>query len=433
MCALTPIEISAIDAAHIWHPYSSIGSDALEPIVALAARGPHLTLSYHGREVEVLDAMASWWTAVHGHGHPVLDEAITRQLGRMNHVMFGGLTHEPAARLAQLLVDITPSGLETVFFSDSGSVSVEVAIKMALQYWRSSGHSAKSRLMTWRGGYHGDTFTPMSVCDPDGGMHQLWRGEHSLLAEQVFAPPVPAAYEPGYVAAFAEQLGRHAHELAAVIVEPVVQGAGGMRFHDPRYLRDLRRLCDEHDVLLIFDEIATGFGRTGELFAADHAGISPDIMCVGKALTGGYLTLAATLCTREVAVTISDNEPGALMHGPTFMANALACAVSVAAVELLLSGDWRARVHAISAGLADGLAPARELPNVTDVRVLGAIGVIETDRPVDLRVATPVAVDNGVWLRPFRNLIYVMPPYICTPEQVDDITSAMIAVARALT
>lgn len=433
MSALTPIEISAIDAAHIWHPYSPIGPGTLEPLVALAARGSRLTLAYQGAQVEVLDAMASWWTAVHGHGHPVLDDAITRQLGRMNHVMFGGLTHEPAARLAQLLVDVTPPGLETVFFSDSGSVSVEVAVKMALQYWRSSGRAAKSRLMTWRGGYHGDTFTPMSVCDPDGGMHQLWRGAHSLLAEQLFAPAVPPDYDPAYSAAFAAQVAEHADELAAVIVEPVVQGAGGMRFHDPRYLTDLRNICDEHEVLLIFDEIATGFGRTGELFAADHAGVSPDIMCVGKALTGGYLTLAATLCTRDVASTISDHEPGALMHGPTFMANALACAVSVASVELLLSGDWRARVRTIEADLCDGLAPARALPNVVDVRVLGAIGVIETDRPVDLRVATPVAVENGVWLRPFRNLIYVMPPYICTPAEIGEITSAMIAVARALT
>jgi adenosylmethionine-8-amino-7-oxononanoate aminotransferase len=430
---LTPIEISAIDAAHIWHPYSPIGADALAPIVAVGARGAWLTLEHEGRAVEVLDAMASWWTAVHGHGHPVLDEAVTRQLATMNHVMFGGLTHEPAARLAQLLVDLTPDGLETVFFSDSGSVSVEVAVKMALQFWRSTGHTSKSRLMTWRGGYHGDTFTPMSVCDPQGGMHELWTGAHSLLADQVFAPAVPRDYDPGYSAAFTQQLAEHAHELAAVIVEPVVQGAGGMRFHDPRYLVDLRNACDEHGVLLIFDEIATGFGRTGALFAADHAGVSPDIMCVGKALTGGYLTLAATLCTREVATTISENEPGALMHGPTFMANALACAVSVASVELLISGDWQGRVRAIEADLREGLAPAADLPNVVDVRVLGAIGVLELDEPVDLRVATPAAIENGVWLRPFRNLVYVMPPYICSSEEVGQITSAMTAVARALT
>lgn len=433
MPALTPIEISAIDAAHIWHPYSPMGADAMAPVVALGARGAWLTLAHEGRTVEVLDAMASWWTAVHGHGHPALDAAITRQLATMNHVMFGGLTHEPAARLAQLLVELTPPGLETVFFSDSGSVSVEVAIKMALQYWRGSGHAGKRRLMTWRGGYHGDTFTPMSVCDPQGGMHALWTGEHSLLADQVFAPAVPSAYDPGYSEAFEEQLARHADELAAVIVEPVVQGAGGMRFHDPRYLTDLRRICDEHDVLLIFDEIATGFGRTGALFAADHAGVSPDIMCVGKALTGGYLTLAATLCTRRIAESISSHPPGALMHGPTFMANALACAVGVASVELLLAGDWRAQVQAIEQGLRTGLEPAAELDNVADVRVLGAVGVLELDRDVDLRIATPAAIEHGVWLRPFRNLIYVMPPYICTPGEIAQITSAMTEVARALT
>ncbi|CAA0092201.1 Adenosylmethionine-8-amino-7-oxononanoate aminotransferase [Mycolicibacterium vanbaalenii] len=430
---MTPAEISAVDAAHIWHPYSPIGADAVAPMVAVGARGAWLTVIHQNRPVEVLDAMASWWTAVHGHGHPVLDAAITRQLATMNHVMFGGLTHEPAARLAELLVEVTPDGLETVFFSDSGSVSVEVAVKMALQFWRSTGRGDKRRLMTWRGGYHGDTFTPMSVCDPQGGMHELWTGENSLLADQVFAPPVPSDYDPGYSADFSRQLAEHADELAAVIVEPVVQGAGGMRFHDPRYLVDLRRACDEHGVLLIFDEIATGFGRTGRMFAADHAGVSPDIMCVGKALTGGYLTLAATLCTRRVADTISANPPGALMHGPTFMANALACAVSVASVELLMSGDWQSQVRAIESGLAEGLTEAAALPNVVDVRVLGAIGVIELDRPVDLSTATPAAVERGVWLRPFRNLIYVMPPYICSTAEIDQITSAMVAVARALT
>ena len=430
---MTPAEISAIDAAHVWHPYSPIGAGAMPPLVAVGARGAWLTVIHEGRQVEVLDAMASWWTAVHGHGHPVLDSAITDQLATMNHVMFGGLTHEPAARLAQLLVEVTPQGLETVFFSDSGSVSIEVAVKMALQYWRSSGHPAKRRLMTWRGGYHGDTFTPMSVCDPDGGMHELWTGENSLLADQLFAPPPPRDFDAEYVRQFEELLAAHADELAAVIVEPVVQGAGGMRFHDPRYLVELRRIGDRYGVLLIFDEIATGFGRTGTMFAADQAGVSPDIMCVGKALTGGYLTLAATLCTGDVAATISANPPGALMHGPTFMANALACAVSVASVELLRTGDWQSRVRRIEAGLTDGLRAAEALPNVIDVRVLGAIGVLELDRPVDLRVATPAAVERGVWLRPFRNLIYVMPPYICTDAEIDQITSAMVGVARALT
>jgi adenosylmethionine-8-amino-7-oxononanoate aminotransferase len=427
--ALTAAEISAIDAAHIWHPYATIGAEALAPVVAVGAHGAWLTLAHEGRRIEVLDAMASWWTAVHGHGHPVLDAAITRQLATMNHVMFGGLTHEPAARLARLLVDITPQGLETVFFSDSGSVSVEVAAKMALQFWRSRGRPGKHRLMTWRGGYHGDTFTPMSVCDPDGGMHSMWA---DVLVNQVFAPAVPSAYDEGYVSAFEGLLAEHADEVAAVIVEPVVQGAGGMRFHDPRYLTALREICDRQSVLLIFDEIATGFGRTGALFAADHAGVSPDIMCVGKALTGGYITLAATLCTTEIARTISSGEPGALMHGPTFMANALACAVAVAAVELLLGQDWQSRVRAIEADLRTGLESARELPGVADVRVLGAIGVIETDRPVDMAVATASALAHGVWLRPFRNLIYAMPPYVCTPSEIGRITAAMVGVATDL-
>ena len=362
MPALTPAEIRAIDAAHVWHPYSAIGADALPPVVAVGARGAWLTVidpaGDGDRPIEVIDAMSSWWTAIHGHGNPTLDAALTGQLARMNHVMFGGLTHEPAARLAQLLVQITPEGLDTVFFSDSGSVSVEVAVKMALQYQRSRGFNGKHRLMTWRGGYHGDTFTPMSVCDPDGGMHSIWT---DVLAHQVFAPQVPSVYDPAYSAAFERQLVEHAHELAAVIVEPVVQGAGGMRFHDPRYLSDLRAACTRHDVLLIFDEIATGFGRTGALFAADHAGVSPDVMCVGKAMTGGYVTLAATLCSADVASTISTGESGALMHGPTFMANALACAVSVASIELLLGQDWRSTVGTIEAGLTDGLAPARSM------------------------------------------------------------------------
>jgi adenosylmethionine-8-amino-7-oxononanoate aminotransferase len=430
MPPLTPDQISAIDAAHVWHPYSRIAAEAVPPVVAVAAHGTSLTVIDGGRPIDVIDAMSSWWTAIHGHGHPVLDAAVTRQLATMNHVMFGGLTHEPAARLAELLVQITPEGLDTVFFSDSGSVAVEVAAKMALQYQRSLGRPAKHRLMTWRGGYHGDTFTPMSVCDPDGGMHSLWS---DVLVPQVFAPQVPTEYDPSYSAAFEDRLAAHAHELAAVIVEPVVQGAGGMRFHDPRYLTDLRAACTRHDVLLIFDEIATGFGRTGELFAADHVGVVPDVMCVGKALTGGYVTLAATLCTTEVAQTISTGDPGALMHGPTFMANAIACAVSVASVELLIGQDWRTRVREVESGLAEGLAPARELAGVVDVRVLGAVGVVEMREPVDMAVATEAALRHGVWLRPFRNLVYAMPPYVCTPDEVATIGSAMVNVARALT
>ena len=371
--------------------------------------------------------MSSWWAAVHGYRHPVLDAAAHDQMGRMSHVMFGGLTHAPAARLAELLVEITPAGLDKVFLADSGSVSVEVAVKMALQYWRARGESRRTRLLTWRGGYHGDTFAPMSVCDPDGGMHALWT---DVLAKQVFAPAPPAEFDAGYVADFESILNEHASELAAIIVEPIVQGAGGMRFHDARYLTELRRLADEYGVLLIFDEIATGFGRTGELFAADHAGVAPDIMCVGKALTGGYLTLAATLCTTDVAETVSGGEAGGLMHGPTFMGNPLACAIAVASVELLLSREWRAEVAGLASGLADGLAPARSLPGVADVRVLGGIGVVEMRDPVNMARATAAAVDAGVWLRPFGRLVYAMPPYVCTADDVAAIAGAMVAVAR---
>ncbi len=342
--------------------------------------------------------------------------------------MFGGLTHEPAARLAELLVDITPDGRDTVVLADSCSVSVEVAVKMAVQYQRAVGRPGRRRLLTWRGGYHGDTFAPMSVCDPDGGMHALWT---DMLARQVFAPAPPDRFDSDYVAQFEAVLLEHVDELAAIVVEPVVQGAGGMRFHDPRYLRELRRMCDEHGLVLIFDEIATGFGRTGELFAADHAQVSPDVMCVGKALTGGYMTLAATLCTRAVAEAISAGEGGGVMHGPTFMGNPLACAVAVAAVELLLSRDWRAEVAAVNTGLTEGLAPAREVPGVVDVRVLGGIGVIELTEPVDMRATTDAAVAAGVWLRPFRNLVYAMPPYICSADDLAAITSGMIAAVGA--
>ncbi|UOT01812.1 adenosylmethionine--8-amino-7-oxononanoate transaminase [Rhodococcus opacus] len=424
--SLSVDDITSLDASLLWHPYGAFPASTT-PLVVAEASGTRLTLA-DGREL--VDGMSSWWAAVHGYRHPVLDAAAVAQLGRMSHVMFGGLTHEPAARLAQLLVEITPDGLDKVFLADSGSVSVEVAVKMCLQYWRSRGRPERHRLLTWRGGYHGDTFAPMSVCDPDGGMHSLWT---DVLARQVFAGPPHREFDPRYVAEFEHLVASHSDELAAVIVEPVVQGAGGMRFHDPRYLSELRRICDEHELLLVFDEIATGFGRTGELFAADHAGARPDIMCVGKALTGGYMTLAATLCSTDVAETISAGDAGGLMHGPTFMANPLACAVAVASIELLLSRDWRGEVDAVRRELESGLAPARELPSVRDVRVLGAIGVIELAEPVDMRAATDAAVAAGVWLRPFRNLIYAMPPYVCTSEDVRKITTGMLAAARSST
>ena len=421
---LDPHDVSAIDADVLWHPYGSFPAST-RPLIVDSAQGATLTLS-DGRRL--VDGMSSWWAAIHGYRNPVLDTAAARQLGKMSHVMFGGLTHEPAARLGRLLVDITPPHLDKVFLSDSGSVAVEVAVKMCLQYWRSLGKPSKNRLMTWRGGYHGDTFTPMSVCDPDGGMHSLWT---DILRPQVFAQAPPAGYLPEYVQELESLLAEHHEHLAAVIVEPVVQGAGGMRVHDPAYLIDLRNLCDKYQVLLVFDEIATGFGRTGELFAADHAGVSPDVMCVGKALTGGYMSLAATLCTKEIAETITAGEGGGLMHGPTFMGNPLACAVAVASTELLLAMDWRRDVATLERGLARGLAEAVTIPGVVDVRVKGGIGVIELEQPVDMQSATDAAVDAGVWLRPFRNLVYAMPPYLCSEAEVEQITAGMLATARS--
>ena len=418
---LTAAQTSALDARHVWHPYGGFPATTA-PLVVASASGTRLTLA-DGREL--VDGMSSWWAAVHGYRHPVLDAALAEQAGRMSHVMFGGLTHEPAVRLCELLVRHTPAGLDKVFLCDSGSVSIEVAVKMCLQYWRSVGKPGKRRLLTWRGGYHGDTFTPMSVCDPDGGMHALWT---DALADQIFVSAPPQEYRPDYVRELEAAVARNAAELAAVVVEPIVQGAGGMRWHDPRYLADLRRLCDEHAVLLVFDEIATGFGRTGTLFAAEQAGVSPDIMCVGKALTGGYLTLAAALCTTELAETVSAAH-GGIMHGPTFMGNPLACAVAAASVELLLSRDWRAEVARLENGLQEGLAPARDLPGVTDVRVLGGIGVIQLDRPVDMRAATDAAVGAGAWIRPFRDLVYAMPPFISDTADLDTVTRAMVAAA----
>jgi adenosylmethionine-8-amino-7-oxononanoate aminotransferase len=417
-------ELIALDRAHVWHPYGPMPG-LVDPLVVESAAGVRLRLA-DGREL--VDGMSSWWAAIHGYRNPVLDKALTDQAGRMSHVMFGGLTHEPAVTLATRLVGITPEPLQHVFLCDSGSVSVEVAVKMALQYWRSLDRPGKRKLLTWRGGYHGDTFHPMSVCDPDGGMHSLWRG---VLPSQVFADEPPKDFEHDYVAHLAELVERHADELAAVIVEPVVQGAGGMRFHDPRYLHVLRELTLANDVLLIFDEIATGFGRTGTLFAADQAAVAPDIMCVGKALTGGYLSMGATLCTTDVADGISRGSVPVLAHGPTFMGNPLAAAVACASIDLLLAGDWQSTVKRLEHGLTAGLDPARTLPGVRDVRVLGAIGVVQLDHQVDMAAATAAAVEAGVWLRPFRDLIYTMPPYVTEPDDLNRITDGVLAAARA--
>ncbi|MFI6446008.1 adenosylmethionine--8-amino-7-oxononanoate transaminase [Kitasatospora sp. NPDC050543] len=432
MSRLSSQSLLALDRAHVWHPYGPMPGTST-PYVVESASGVRLRLAQPaGGHSELIDGMSSWWAAIHGYGHPVLDEAVRGQLGRMSHVMFGGLTHEPAVRLAARLVEITPEPLQHVFLGDSGSVAVEVAMKMCLQYWQSVGRPQKRRLLTWRGGYHGDTFHPMSVCDPEGGMHRLWGG---VLPHQLFAGEPPAGFDApvdkAYAASLAELIERHAAELAAVIVEPVVQGAGGMRFHSPEYLRLLRRLCDEHGVLLVFDEIATGFGRTGELFAADHAGISPDVLCLGKALTGGYLTMAATLCTSEVADGISRGEVPVLAHGPTFMGNPLAAAVANASIELLLGQDWQVEVKRLEAGLRAGLAGAAGAPGVADVRVLGAIGVVQLDHPVDMRAATEAAAREGVWLRPFRDLIYTMPPYVTGDEDLARIGTAVTAAAVA--
>ncbi|MER7819138.1 adenosylmethionine--8-amino-7-oxononanoate transaminase [Streptomyces sp. NPDC096153] len=432
MRSSTARELVALDRAHVWHPYGPMPGRT-DPLVVESASGVRLRLAEpaHGR-TELVDGMSSWWSAVHGYNHPVLNEAARGQLERMSHVMFGGLTHEPAVRLATRLVEITPEPLRHVFLCDSGSVSVEVAVKMCLQYWRSTGRPDKRRLLTWRGGYHGDTWQPMSVCDPEGGMHELWSG---VLQRQVFADAPPAGHDAPFDPAYAEHLrdlvARHADELAAVIVEPVVQGAGGMRFHSPAYLRVLREACDEYDVLLVLDEIATGFGRTGRLFATEHAGVSPDVMCLGKALTGGYLSMAATLCTGRVADGISRGEVPVLAHGPTFMGNPLAAAVACASIDLLLSQEWEQEVKRLETGLRAGLAEAAGIDGVLDVRVLGGIGVVQLDRPVDMAAATGAAVREGVWLRPFRDLIYTMPPYVTSDADLALITRAVRAAAAA--
>jgi len=421
-------QLLALDSRKVWHPYGALPA-AVPSVPVVGAEGVRLRLADGS---EAIDAMASWWCAIHGYRHPALDAAVVDQLGSMAHVMFGGLTHEGAIRLCETLCVLAPEGLERVFLADSGSVSVEVAIKLCLQFQRAVGRPARTRLLTVRGGYHGDTAGAMALCDPVGGMHSLFAG---LLAGHVFAERPPDGFDAGLDEAWAAGVRglveRHSEELAGIVVEPVVQGAGGMRFHSPACVSHLRELCDEHGLLLVLDEIATGFGRTGRLFASEHAGVSPDVMCVGKALTGGYMTMAATLTTAAVAEAVSSGEGGGLMHGPTFMANPLACAVSLASLGLLADGGWQERVRRIERGLRDGLEPGRELDGVSDVRVLGAIGVVELDHEVDVAAATLASLELGVWLRPFRNLVYAMPPYVTDDEDLARITSAMLAAARA--
>ncbi|MGH1486186.1 MAG: adenosylmethionine--8-amino-7-oxononanoate transaminase [Cellvibrionaceae bacterium] len=411
-----------IDRQHIWHPYTSITEPG--PVFPVkSAKGVHLTLE-DGRQL--IDGMSSWWCMLHGYNHPVLNKAINEQTQQMSHVMFGGLTHQPAISLAETLVKITPAPLQHVFFADSGSVSVEVAIKLALQYWQAKKKPQKKRLLSLRNGYHGDTFAAMSVCDPVTGMHHIFS---DLLMPQYFAESPQCGFHDEWdensLQDIKSKIEAHHEELAAVILEPIVQATGGMNFYSPCFLRRVRELCDEFNILLIIDEIATNFGRTGELFGCHHAGISPDIMCLGKALTGGYMTLAATLCTQDVGTVVCSGEAGALMHGPTFMANPLACAVANASIDLLLNSPWEQRINAIEHQLKEELAECSQWPQVENVRVLGAIGVIELKKAVDMRTIQAQFVEEGVWVRPFGKLVYIMPPFIIAPDELSTLTKGM--------
>lgn len=410
------------DRQHIWHPYTSL-STPLPVYPVVSAHGCELMLQ-DGRTL--VDGTSSWWAAIHGYNHPQLNAALVEQSQKMSHVMFGGITHQPAVDLAKRLLDMAPKGLTKIFFADSGSISVEVAIKMALQYWLGLGQRKKTRLLTIHKGYHGDTFAAMSVCDPVDGMHGLFAGQ---IVPQLFAPAPQSRFDGEFLVedehALTRVFAQHHQDLAAFILEPILQGAGGMRFYHPEYLKLARKLCDQYHVLLIADEIATGFGRTGKLFACNHANISPDILCVGKALTGGYLTLAATLCNDKVADGIAQGAVPTLMHGPTYMANPLACAVALKSLQLVQKNQWQAQVKAIEQQLKNELEPCRSSPNVADVRVLGAIGVVEMKQNVDVASMQKAFVELGVWIRPFGKLLYIMPPYSISATQLSRLTSAL--------
>ncbi|MEM8503029.1 MAG: adenosylmethionine--8-amino-7-oxononanoate transaminase [Cyanobacteria bacterium P01_D01_bin.1] len=422
-------QLIALDRQHVWHPYAAM-PNPLPVFPVRSARGVRIELE-DGRSL--IDGISSWWTCIHGYNHPQLNAAAYAQIEQMSHVMFGGLTHRPAVDLAKKLIELTPKDLQHVFFSDSGSVAVEVAMKMAVQYWHNRGKADKDRFLTIRNGYHGDTFAAMSACDPVNGMHHLFSG---MLTEQYFADAPQIRFDQDWqesdIDSFAAILEEHSDRIAAAIFEPVVQNAGGVRFYHPEYVRSARELCRQHNVLLILDEIATGFGRSGKLFACEYADVCPDIMCVGKALSGGFMSLAATLTTGHISETFSAGEAGVFMHGPTFMGNPLACAVALANLKLLESYDWRSRVAEIERQLREELESCRALAAVKDVRVLGAIAAVELHNPVDMATVQPQFVERGVWLRPFGRLLYTMPPYVTKPDELSAITSAIYEVAAGL-